>query len=815
MASMPRFRRFATSAGDASEAGRLARSAGDEDDTSSDDLVAADAADDGDGAGEPPEEQNKFPIQWLVLGLVLAFVSFLMFSGDRYPGQKIAYSVFREEVRKGNVEEITEQGQYIIGTLRQPLAGDLTPAQLTRLRELETRDAKKAGTAKAAESGDAADDTPDDTPDDTLDDAVEPAADAEDATKEAGESGGDAAKKPSKPISEKDQTLLELAKQKRQFHTVKSLLVEDETLQQDLLEHDVKQIVEPRSNAGAVLSVLAGPLFFLFFLYLLFMMMRRSSDPMSSGMFGNFVRSPAKRFSPDDKHATFDDVAGMEYPKQELAEVVEFLKSPAKFTRLGAEIPKGVLLSGPPGTGKTLLARATAGEAGRPFFSINGSEFIQMFVGVGASRVRDMFQTAKKNAPCILFIDEIDAVGRVRGAGLGGGHDEREQTLNQILSEMDGFEPSTSVIVIGATNRNDVLDPALLRPGRFDRKIEVDLPSKDGRLGILKVHARKKPLDDAVDLSRWAAATIGFSGAELRNLVNEAALHAVREGHDVVMPSDFETAFDKIILGGPRSEKYSEREKRMTAYHEAGHALVAWLIPDVDPVHKVTIVPRGRTGGVTQFRPLEERVADGERRLHGRLAVMMGGRVAEDIIFNETTTGAYGDLMQATRTARAMVGKFGMSEQVGPVAFDQSDDHPFLGRELHDSPRKFSDETAHLMDTEVQRFLSKANERARSLCNEHREKLDAIAELLLKQEIVTDEDLEKIIGPAVERRHKVVVPDVSEANGAASNGHVHANGSANGSTGSESDESSGSESDESSGESPEQTAAAAGESKAD
>ena len=733
-------------------------------------------ADDSDESGdEAPEERGGLPLPMLIGLLLLLFLLVMAFSSDRYPGEKVPYSTFRQQVEAGNVESITEDGQVLYGEFKMPLEGTLTPAEFTRLRDLEERNRKKdaaadveteaAGPTVSIGETPTGDETQDGTPTDAA--GTEAPAKAESA-------------KPRGPVSESDQKLIDKADRLRKFYTVQPIGSEDETLQKALLEGKVEQTVKPRSNALPIAGLLLPALFFLLLIGVMVTMFRRSSDPMSSGMFGNFVRSPAKRFSPEDKHATFDDVAGMEYPKQELSEVVEFLKSPAKFTRLGAEIPKGVLLSGSPGTGKTLLARATAGEAGRPFFSINGSEFIQMFVGVGASRVRDMFQTAKKNAPCILFIDEIDAVGRVRGAGLGGGHDEREQTLNQILSEMDGFEPSTSVIVIGATNRNDVLDPALLRPGRFDRKIEVDLPSKDGRLGILKVHARNKPLDDTVDLDRWAAATIGFSGAELKNLVNEAALHAVREEHTVVKPEDFESAFDKIILGGPRSEKYSEREKRMTAYHEAGHALVAWLIPDVDPVHKVTIVPRGRTGGVTQFRPEEERVSDGERRLHGRLAVAMGGRVAEDIVFNETTTGAYGDLMQATRMARAMVGKFGMSEQVGPVAFDQSDDHPFLGRELHDSPRKFSDETAHLMDTEVQRFLSKANERARSLCNEHREKLDAIAELLLQQEIVTDDDLTAIIGPAVERRHKVIRPRPAEETVAAGSNGASGNGGGNG-----------------------------------
>ena len=490
----------------------------------------------------------------------------------------------------------------------------------------------------------------------------------------------------------------------------------------------------------------------LLFLGLFLFLMRRSADPMSSGMFGNFVRSPAKAFKSEEKTNTFADVAGMESAKRELEEVVEFLKTPAKFQRLGAEIPKGVLLAGPPGTGKTLLARATAGEAGVPFFSINGSEFIQMFVGVGASRVRDMFKTAREAAPCILFIDEIDAIGRMRGAGVGGGHDEREQTLNQILSEMDGFSQTEAVIVVGATNRPDVLDPALLRPGRFDRHVTVERPTKAGRLGILKVHSRKVPLEDSVSLEEVASSTIGFSGAELKNLVNEAALNAVREEQNAVRQEDFREAYDKVTLGTPREENYGEREQKMTAYHEAGHALVAWMIPDVDPVHKVSIVPRGRTGGVTMFMPEEELIGESEGRLHGQLAVAMGGRAAEKLAFDELSSGAYGDLRMATRIARTMVGKLGMSEAIGPVAFDQSENDPFLGREMAETSRKYSDETAHAMDREVQRFLQDAQKRAEQILSDNRQKMDQIVDLLMENEVVDEEQLKAVIGDPIERR---------------------------------------------------------------
>lgn len=513
-------------------------------------------------------------------------------------------------------------------------------------------------------------------------------------------------------------------------------------------------LVDAAPPEGATGLILLNFLPLIILIGFFWFMMRRSADPMGSGgMFGSFVRSPAKRFKADDKLATFDDVAGMEGPKQELEEIVEFLRNPQKFQRLGAEIPKGVLMSGPPGTGKTLLGRATAGEAGVSFFSINGSEFIQMFVGVGASRVRDMFKTAREAAPCILFIDEIDAIGRVRGAGVGGGHDEREQTLNQILSEMDGFSQNEAVIVIGATNRPDVLDPALLRPGRFDRKVEVDRPGKKGREGILKVHSRKVPLNDDVNLEEIASGTIGFSGAELKNLVNEAALRAVRLNKAKVDQSDLLDAFEKVTLGVPRDEKFNEEDTHSTAYHEAGHALMAWYEPHVDPVYKVSIVPRGRTGGVMWQRPDEDLMTSSQARLRGQMAVAMGGRAAEKLVFNELNSGASNDLQQATRIARAMVGKLGMSKVIGPVAFDQSEDHPFLGREMSEHSRKYSEETAHLMDQEVQRLLIEAEEHAISMLTEHRDRLDALAKLLLETEVVDREQLTEVIGePAARSR---------------------------------------------------------------
>ena len=488
-------------------------------------------------------------------------------------------------------------------------------------------------------------------------------------------------------------------------------------------------------------------------------MIRRQNDPMGSGMMGNFIRSQAKRFQPSDQRTTFDDVAAMEQAKRELQEIIEFLKTPAKFQKLGAQIPKGVLLMGPPGTGKTLLARATAGEAGVPFYSINGSEFIQMFVGVGASRVRDLFRTAKENSPCILFIDEIDAVGRVRGAGLGGGHDEREQTLNQILSEMDGFQQNEAVIVLAATNRPDVLDPALLRPGRFDRHVTIDRPTRAGRVGILKVHCRKVPLADDVDLDEISAGTIGFSGADLKNLVNESALGATREAKDKVGMDDFDKARDKILMGPRREEILNEHERKMTAYHEAGHALLAWLISDVDSVHKVTVIPRGRALGVTQLLPDEERYNVGEKRLHSQLIFMLGGRAAEKLVFDEYSAGAEDDLNKATSLARKMVAHWGMSEVIGPVAFRQVEEHPFLGKEIHEQ-RQFSEETARTIDQEVQKFLIEASIQAIKILTGHRKDLDRLANELLEKESLGQDDLTEILG---ESAHALAKKNATES----------------------------------------------------
>ncbi len=517
---------------------------------------------------------------------------------------------------------------------------------------------------------------------------------------------------------------------------------------------EVQKLLNEKAKAGLVVYAQSQNLALLWvgFIYLLpvllllaffFIFLPRLRDPLGGGFLNNYIKSPAKRYERSKQRVTFDDVAGMQNAKAELQEVVEFLRSPEKFTRLGAVVPKGVLLVGPPGTGKTLLARAVAGEAGVPFFSISGSEFIQMFVGVGASRVRDMFKTAKENAPCILFIDEIDAVGRMRGAGLGGGSDEREQTLNQILSEMDGFTPTETVIVMAATNRPDVLDSALLRPGRFDRHITIDRPTWQGRLQILKVHTRNKPLADDVDLEQIARGMIGMTGADLRNLANEAALLATRENKSKIDRSDFERAADRVLIGAKREEVLSDDEKRRTAYHEAGHTLCAWLTPQADPLFKVTIVPRGRTGGVTRFRPDEEKSDYTATRLRAHLIVAMGGRAADRLVYNETTSGASMDLKQATRIARMMVTQFGMSDKLGPVAYRIGEEHVFLGKEIQE-PRDFGEGTANLIDDEVRRLLREADEHAYNLLKANRHLMDRLVEALLQKEELLREEIEEI-----------------------------------------------------------------------
>ncbi len=459
----------------------------------------------------------------------------------------------------------------------------------------------------------------------------------------------------------------------------------------------------------------------------------------------SFGKSRAKILTKEQHHVTFDNVAGIDEAKEELREIIEFLKDPKKFTKLGGRIPKGVLLIGAPGTGKTLLARAIAGEADVPFFSISGSDFVEMFVGVGASRVRDLFLQGKRNAPCIIFIDEIDAVGRHRGAGLGGGHDEREQTLNQLLVEMDGFESNEGVILIAATNRPDVLDPALLRPGRFDRQVVVPVPDVKGREEILKVHTRRTPLADDVDLAVLARGTPGFTGADLENLVNEAALLAARLGKDKVDMSDLEQAKDKVLMGVERKSMIIPlEERRVTAYHEAGHALVAKMIPGTDPIHKVTIIPRGRALGITQQLPIDERHTYPKDYLLNNITIMMGGRAAEELVMNRQTTGAGNDIERATEIARKMVCEWGMSERLGPLAFGKKEEQIFLGREFAQH-RDYSEETARLIDDEIRRIVTESYSRAKEIIQKNISALHKLANTLLEKEVLDGNQIDEII----------------------------------------------------------------------
>jgi len=466
---------------------------------------------------------------------------------------------------------------------------------------------------------------------------------------------------------------------------------------------------------------------------------------MQAGQRGifSFGRSRAKLVA-DRPNVTFKDVAGADEAKQELQEIIEFLKEPEKFRRLGGRVPKGVLLVGPPGTGKTYIAKAVAGEAGVPFFSMSGSDFVEMFVGVGASRVRDLFRQAKAHAPCIIFIDEIDAVGRHRGAGIGGGHDEREQTLNQLLVEMDGFESSEGIIILAATNRPDILDPALLRPGRFDRQVVMDLPDVKGREGILKVHTRNIPLSRNVKLDVIAKGTPGLSGADLENLVNEAVLLASRKGRKRVRMEDFEDAKDKVMMGMARKVAISEDEKRLIAYHETGHALVAKLMPGGDPVHKVSIIPRGKALGVTHFLPMDERHTYSKSYCIAKLVYALGGRAAEELVFGEVSTGAGGDYEQATELARRMVCEWGMSERLGPVVYGQREEEIFLGREIT-RKKDYSERTAELIDQEIKNFIDEAERTAERLLRENEDKLHAVAQALLEYEVLDGEQIDRIL----------------------------------------------------------------------
>jgi len=510
-----------------------------------------------------------------------------------------------------------------------------------------------------------------------------------------------------------------------------------------LREKDVQIEVKPPEESPWYITFLVtwGP--FILFLGLWFFLMRQMQVGGNKAL--SFGKSRARMLTEDRKKVTFADVAGVEEAKEEVLEIIEFLRDPRKFQKLGGRIPKGVLIVGPPGTGKTLLAKAIAGEAGVPFFSISGSDFVEMFVGVGASRVRDLFEQGKKHAPCIIFIDEIDAVGRLRGAGLGGGHDEREQTLNQLLVEMDGFDTTEGVILIAATNRPDVLDPALLRPGRFDRQVVVNRPDLRGRSEILKVHTKKVPVAANVELEKIARGTPGFSGADLENLVNEAALWAARQNKKEVEVVDFEMAKDKVLMGAERkSMMLTDEEKRTTAYHEAGHALMAKLLPGTDPVHKVTIIPRGRALGVTMQLPTDDRHNYSKDFLYNNLAILMGGRVAEELVLNHVTTGAGNDIERATDLARKMVCEWGMSEKLGPLTFGRKEEEIFLGREIA-TKRDFSEQIALDIDLEVRRLVTENYERAKRILTENMTSLKALGEALLEKEVLDAPEIDAIL----------------------------------------------------------------------
>lgn len=522
----------------------------------------------------------------------------------------------------------------------------------------------------------------------------------------------------------------------------------DMRLVDDLLNSGVRVEARPPEQQSMLMQIFISwfPMILLIAVWIFFMRQMQGGGGGGRGAM-SFGKSKARMLGEDQVKVNFQDVAGCDEAKEEVGELVEFLRDPGKFQKLGGKIPSGVLMVGSPGTGKTLLARAIAGEAKVPFFTISGSDFVEMFVGVGASRVRDMFEQAKKHAPCIIFIDEIDAVGRHRGAGLGGGHDEREQTLNQLLVEMDGFEGNEGVIVIAATNRPDVLDPALLRPGRFDRQVVVPLPDLRGREQIIKVHMRKVPVSDGVNASIIARGTPGFSGADLANLVNEAALFAARGNQRLVEMDNFEKAKDKIMMGAERkSMVMSEDEKRNTAYHEAGHAIVGLLVPDHDPVHKVTIIPRGRALGVTLFLPVEDRYSYSKQRLESQISSLFGGRLAEELIFgvDKVTTGASNDIERATDIARNMVTRWGLSEKLGPLTYSEEEGEVFLGRSMT-KQKTVSDETSHIIDEEIRSFIDRNYDRAKNILIEHKDKLHIMADTLLKYETIDADQIDDIM----------------------------------------------------------------------
>ncbi len=550
-----------------------------------------------------------------------------------------------------------------------------------------------------------------------------------------------------------NSAILDLVDQRREQTTVSE---RTDTLEKVILDYNtghpnqqVDIVYKQESQTFQWIGQLVLAILPIIFIAGLFLYMMRQAQGTNNQAL-SFGKSRARMFMGNKPSVTFDDVAGVDESKQELTEVVEFLKYPEKFSSIGARIPRGVLLVGPPGTGKTLLARAVAGEAGVPFFSISGSEFVEMFVGVGASRVRDLFDQAKRNAPCIVFIDEIDAVGRQRGAGLGGSHDEREQTLNQILVEMDGFDTGTNVIVVAATNRPDVLDPALLRPGRFDRQVVLDRPDIRGRKAILDVHVKGKPLDKTVELIKIAKISPGFSGADLANVVNEAAILAARRNRKTISMKEFEESLEKVALGPERKSRViSDTEKRIIAYHEAGHALVSRMLPHCDPIHKISIVARGMAGGVTWSLPQEDRYLRSKKEFEDNIAFALGGWVAEELATGDTTTGASNDIEKATEMARHMVMRYGMSEKLGPLAFGRRDELIFLGRQIAEE-RNYSEDIARRIDEEVHEIIDRAYRRAKDILTTHRAKLDEVAEKLIAQETIEGEEFERLFTPGSE-----------------------------------------------------------------
>jgi len=634
-------------------------------------------------AGEQPDQsRDKTPQQptfapdwrmflWAVVALMVVFY-FVDLSREQRV-EVLSYTQFKEEVRAGNVSEVTIRGQEIRGQLIGTGAGQgLDDSSIT------------------------------------------------------GQDSGGAQPATGQP-----------------FKTTKPAFNDPDLM--PLLEKNKVIVNAESTRAEWWQRLIITMLPWVLILGLIFYFSKQMQERMAGGggMF-NFGRSKAKRYQEERPDIGMKDIAGSENAKRDLEEIVDYLKDPERYRSVGASIPRGVLMAGPPGTGKTLMAKAVASEAGVPFFSISGSEFIEMFVGVGASRVRDMFKQAKDEAPAIIFIDELDAIGRSRGAGLGGGHDEREQTLNQILSEMDGFTERESVIVLAATNRPDVLDPALMRPGRFDRQVALERPHKDARKKILEIHTRNKPLGEDVDLSVVAGRTVGFSGADLANLVNEAALLTARDKRKVISMADLTQARDKIVMGAEREEVISEEEQKVIAYHESGHALMAALLPNADPLDKVTIIPRGRALGATEQVP-EDRYNMNQSYLMDRLGVMLGGREAEKLIFEQVSTGAEQDLKQATNLARRMVQNWGMSEELGPVAFQDGQEQPFLGREMAQQ-RDYSDATAKLIDDEVRAIVVSVEEKVDELLKKNRERLETLAESLLDRETLSAEEIKEVLG---------------------------------------------------------------------